>query len=76
MHEISKKQEEAQQDRYSREVERVSDYIRGRVLRSRDLQGLVFDCACQFPGLRLSVFADALRLVHTRGGGDALGRVQ
>jgi hypothetical protein len=63
-------------DRYTSEVERVSEYIRGRVVRGRDLQGLLFDCASQFPGIRLSVFADALRLVHTRGGGDSLRRPQ
>lgn len=73
----SKKAHRAQEpDRYSRDVERVAEFIAQQVVRGRDLSGLLFDCGSQFPCLRLSVFCDALRLVHTRGGGDALGRTQ
>ena len=61
------------QDRYSRDVEKVAAYLAQRIVRGRDLRGLIFDCASQFPGLRLSVFCDALRLVHTRAAAIAWG---
>jgi hypothetical protein len=73
MHDTSRNWQEAQdhRDRYTREVERVSEYLRQRMVWGRDIRGLIHDAACQFPGLSLGVFHDALMEVYARAGSDA-----
>jgi hypothetical protein len=57
-------------DAYDRKVARVAEYLRERIMRGRDLRGLVYDCACQFPAVRLSIFNDALVRIYTDAGTD------
>jgi hypothetical protein len=66
------------QDLYARDVGRVAEFVAQRLIRGRSLSEIIYEVASEFPGVRLSVFNDALAQVYARAGSDGFpaGRVQ